>query len=450
MDTQNNEKETFRLRCVFFFLRCFIAPFVRFVWIKKVDGIEKIPKSGPVIFAFNHSSYFDFIAFLSICPRNIHYLAAEKFFDSRLWRPLMLATGQIEVRRSQKDKRFVHSQVYSYLKDGHAIGIFPEGTRAPSEHLLPVFGGVSLYATAMNVPIIPVGIEGAFYVLSRHDKFPKIKKAISIHIGDTIYLENFWKHKLNKRAHRFIADMVFRKIALLANKVYPFRTHLFHKRRKKIAVFDIDGTLIDGQSQRYFLDYLRRKKVINFSYYLKTMTWFILYRFGIVSDPKKIMSHAYNFLKGKDVSDIDKLVKDFVATDLRQHCYSKGFDLVQKNKEAGREIIFLSNMPEPILSSISALYGVSLYRGTHLEILKDNKYTGKVIGDIIYGVGKIHAIYEIFSKNDFSLKDSVGYGDHISDSFFLKTLSHPVVVNPERKMFSYAKKKKWEILYFEK
>ena len=70
-------------------LRKIMAPFVRLFWIAEVEGLHNIPKDGAIIVASNHESYFDFLCFGSISPRKIHYLAAEKFFESRLWKPLM-------------------------------------------------------------------------------------------------------------------------------------------------------------------------------------------------------------------------------------------------------------------------------------------------------------------------------------------------------------------------
>lgn len=53
---------------------------IRLIWIKRVEGMENAPKKGAFILASNHSSYFDFISIISVCPRRVYFLAGEIFF----------------------------------------------------------------------------------------------------------------------------------------------------------------------------------------------------------------------------------------------------------------------------------------------------------------------------------------------------------------------------------
>ena len=124
-------------------LKKLLGPIIRWLWVHEVEGLENIPKEGPCLIASNHESYFDFICFIAVSPRKVHYLAAEKFFKSRFWKPLMEITGQIEVDRESKDKSHVHKMVFSALKKNKMIGIFPEGTRTRDGKMLPAFTGVA-------------------------------------------------------------------------------------------------------------------------------------------------------------------------------------------------------------------------------------------------------------------------------------------------------------------
>ena len=67
----------------YWILRKIFGPVVRLLLIRRVGGLANIPKSGSAILAFNHQSFFDFICVPAIAPRNIHFLAAEKFFEHR-------------------------------------------------------------------------------------------------------------------------------------------------------------------------------------------------------------------------------------------------------------------------------------------------------------------------------------------------------------------------------
>lgn len=209
------------IEIIFFLIRKTIGLVIDWIWVREVKGIENIPLSGPAIIAFNHESYFDFLCFTSISPRNIHYLSAEKFFTHKLWRILMTFTGQIQVKRQTKDKREVHNLVFDHLSSGKIIGIFPEGTRAPTkEEMLKAFSGVAKYAFKGGVPVIPVGLKGTYDVMSRHDKKPKFIKVVNINIGEPIKLDKFRDIKLNTRAYELLTGKIMLKIAELSGKPY--------------------------------------------------------------------------------------------------------------------------------------------------------------------------------------------------------------------------------------
>lgn len=201
-----------------------VFPIVRLLWVHKVTGLTNIPRTGAAILAFNHQSYFDFIGFVAISPRPIHYLAAEKFYTKEtniIWGPIMRAMRQIRVDRKAQDKNAVYAGVYSVLSKGELVGIFPEGTRAPQdEHMLRAFPGVARFAATARVPIIPIGIRGAFTIMSRHDKRPRFKKILEFHAGEALNPEESSVYTENQ--YQRIADMVMNRISDLSGKPYPY------------------------------------------------------------------------------------------------------------------------------------------------------------------------------------------------------------------------------------
>lgn len=202
-------------------LRAIIGFFIKLIWVRKVDGRENIPKNGSVIIALNHQSYFDFLCFASISPRNVYFLTAEKFFNNRKWKLLMEITGQIKVERKSKDKEAVHSTVLSYLKNGRVVGIFPEGTRSPhSNTMLPAYTGVVKYALKAGVQIVPVGINGTYEVMSRHDERPRFKKIVDIHIGKPINFSKLQDQEVGEDEFRIKTDQVMSKISELSGRSY--------------------------------------------------------------------------------------------------------------------------------------------------------------------------------------------------------------------------------------
>jgi 1-acyl-sn-glycerol-3-phosphate acyltransferase len=202
-------------------IRKIIGPIVRWLWVGKVEGLHNIPKEGPVIIASNHESYFDFLCFSAISPRKIHYLAAEKFFKSRLWRPLMKMTGQIRVDRDHPDKSKVFSQVLSALEQGRMIGIFPEGTRSRDGKMLKAFTGIAQIALKAKVPIVPVGVKGTYEIMAPHNKFPKLNKKADFNIGEAMHFKEFHDIVHTDKHFRIVTDKVMVTIGDLCGKGYP-------------------------------------------------------------------------------------------------------------------------------------------------------------------------------------------------------------------------------------
>lgn len=203
-------------------LKCLLGPVIRKIWVNDVEGLENIPEKGPAIIAANHESYFDFLCFLAVSPRKVHYLAAEKFFENPLWKPLVHLTGQIKVDRRQHDKTRAFDLVCSALSQGRLIGIFPEGTRSPDGKLLRGYTGVAKFALKANVPVIPVGITGTYDIMSRHDRFPRFNRKARIKIGKPLHFEGFNEKIHNPDHFRDVTDTIMQQIARLAGKEYRY------------------------------------------------------------------------------------------------------------------------------------------------------------------------------------------------------------------------------------
>ena len=93
----------------------------------KIIDKKNIPKDGGVILAGNHRHIFDPCMPILSTKRPVHYMAKKEYFDGKFaW--FFKATGCIPVDRSKKDEHATHDAL-EVLNEGHALGLFPEGTR---------------------------------------------------------------------------------------------------------------------------------------------------------------------------------------------------------------------------------------------------------------------------------------------------------------------------------
>jgi 1-acyl-sn-glycerol-3-phosphate acyltransferase len=204
--------------------RFFLTPIIRFIWIKSHTNIHHIKKhtKGGLI-ASNHQSFFDFLCLVSVTNKNIHFLSAETFFHHKVWRILMIITGQIKVDRNAHDKSDVHQAVKTHLSKNHLVGIFPEGTRSPSStDMLKAFTGVARYALEHGVPVIPVGIKGAHEIHNKHSKKLSFKKSVEIVVGEPMVFSYTVDAHKDKQILEEITAKIMKEIARLSGKNYPY------------------------------------------------------------------------------------------------------------------------------------------------------------------------------------------------------------------------------------
>jgi 1-acyl-sn-glycerol-3-phosphate acyltransferase len=205
---------------LYVFLRYLIAPIIRRVWVHSVEGLENIPTRGPIIIASNHESYLDFLCFWAISPRKVQYLAAEVFYKSKFWRPIMIATGQIKVDRQNKDKEKAKEQAHYILMNKGVLGVFPEGTRTRSGEMGKAYIGVTRIAIKAQVPIVPVGIIGTYEAWPAHRKLPRFKKCKIKIDKPIIHHEHFDKEHVEESLLRHLTDELMLVISNLTGKEY--------------------------------------------------------------------------------------------------------------------------------------------------------------------------------------------------------------------------------------
>ncbi len=218
---------------------------------------------------------------------------------------------------------------------------------------------------------------------------------------------------------------------------------------REIVFFDLDGTLIEGQSQLAFLRFIRKKKLLNNSAFLKILVGFLFYKLGIVPNPKGPLEYFFSLtpITASSYPQMDKLADDFVEHILVEYVYPEGREIIRKHKEAGRLVVLVSGTLDTITSRIAYLLGIDEVISTELE-RGSKHYLAKIIGNAVYGEEKVSRIKKYCEEKGSSLDTAWAYGNHQSDLPMLKAVGHPTAINPDWKLRSYAKKHNWPVLCF--
>lgn len=217
---------------------------------------------------------------------------------------------------------------------------------------------------------------------------------------------------------------------------------------KKIAIFDIDGTLIKGQSQEYLIKYLFVIHWINIGRYWVIIFWFIMYKIFYIKSINLIIEYAIKPIKGIKKTEIDKLFDKFFNEKLIPLIYENSKDLISHLRTHGYEIVLLSSAIEPIVYRFAKYFNVDNYISTRIE-LDNNVYTGKIIGEPIYSMAKAKEFRRFLDEKCYNKPYTISFADHYSDKNLLMSTNYPVAVNPDSKLTKFAKKNNWDVLYLE-
>ncbi|NNN34924.1 1-acyl-sn-glycerol-3-phosphate acyltransferase [Streptomyces sp. S3(2020)] len=152
------------------------------LWKPRVLGAWKVPATGPVIFAVNHSHAVDGPMVMGVAPRPTHFLIKKEAFVGPL-DPFLLGIGQVKVDRSGTDRTAI-TQALDVLSAGGVLGIFPEGTRGEGD-FAALRAGLAYFAVRSGAAIVPVAVLGSSERRGRLVKaLPPLRSRVDVVFGD--------------------------------------------------------------------------------------------------------------------------------------------------------------------------------------------------------------------------------------------------------------------------
>ncbi len=152
------------------------------LWKPRVLGAWKVPASGPVILAVNHSHNVDGPMVMGTAPRPTHFLIKKEAFVGPL-DPFLTGIGQVKVDRSTADRTAI-TRALDVLTAGGVLGIFPEGTRGEGD-FASLRAGLAYFAVRSGAPIVPVAVLGSTDRPGRLIKgLPALRSRIDVVFGD--------------------------------------------------------------------------------------------------------------------------------------------------------------------------------------------------------------------------------------------------------------------------
>ncbi len=129
-----------------------------------LEGLELVPKSGPLLLCSNHVSNYDPLLLGATVPRLMHAMAKAELFRNPLLARYLRACNVFPIRREEADAAALRTAL-NVLKDGGVVVLFPEGHRSHGARMRPFSRGAGYLARRSGAPVLPCAIWGTERVL---------------------------------------------------------------------------------------------------------------------------------------------------------------------------------------------------------------------------------------------------------------------------------------------
>jgi 1-acyl-sn-glycerol-3-phosphate acyltransferase len=183
------------------------------VGLFKVEGQEHVPPNGPIVVCPNHFGTLDPPMVPAFLPRaDLWSMAKSEYFRKPFTRWLFTAYHAFPVVRHTADRAALRRS-FDLLKAGHALVIYPEGTRIDAGVLAPPEPGAGFIAQRCACPVVPVALVGTAECLPKGAKWPR-RVPVSVRFGKPFVVLN-QRPNGSRVSHEEAADAIMLEIALL-------------------------------------------------------------------------------------------------------------------------------------------------------------------------------------------------------------------------------------------
>jgi len=216
------------------------------------------------------------------------------------------------------------------------------------------------------------------------------------------------------------------------------------------AFFDVDNTLVQGSSLVHFGRGLAARK-----YFRYGDVWKFIYaqaKFQLTgrensADVAEGRRKALAFIEGRSVEELSTLCEEIYDEIIAGKIWDGTRAMAQMHLDAGQQVWLVTATPKNLAEIIARRLGLTGALGTVAESA-DGVFTGRLVGDILHGSGKAHAVRALAVREGLNLKRCTAYSDSINDVPMLSLIGTAVAVNPDSDLRDVARERGWEIKDF--
>ena len=214
----------------------------------------------------------------------------------------------------------------------------------------------------------------------------------------------------------------------------------------ELLIFDLDNTLLAGDSDRNWGIFLAEQKVVESSYLDESEKFYNNYYDGSL-DIDGFLSFCLKPLIENDMSYLLELRKQFIEDKIKPIITELGREIINQAIEDGKTVIIATATNDFVTRPIADLFNVRTLIATEFEVI-NQKFTGKVLNTPCFREGKVSKVKKWVDDNNFDLSKASFYSDSFNDLPLLEKVKYPVIVDGDDKLLEIGKNRNWDCISF--
>ena len=210
-----------------------------------------------------------------------------------------------------------------------------------------------------------------------------------------------------------------------------------------IAIFDLDYTLLEGDSEALWSQFLFEKGLVGEEFLQQIQDYYRDYEQGSL-DFFKYEEYLLDSLTRHSMHTLIPIRDEYLER-IRLILRPSMLERVQWHRSQGHTLLLVTATNRLLAEPIAAILRFQNLICTQVKRLKDS-YTNKVEGIPAFGAGKVQLVDQWLAGHALTLEGSWGYSDSHNDLPLLKRVANPVAVSPDDKLRAYALEHAWEII----
>ena len=212
-----------------------------------------------------------------------------------------------------------------------------------------------------------------------------------------------------------------------------------------LAIFDLDNTLIAGDSDHSWGEFLVSQNIVDPQKYKEMNDKFYTdYESGCL-DIFAYLEFSVEPLTRLSMERLQSLHKQFMRDVINPMKLKRAEDVITRHRQAGDRLLIITSTNRFIVEPICKSMGIDEIIATDLEII-DGKYSGKVQGTPTFQEGKVERFNQWLEEQKESSDGSYFYSDSINDMPMLLKVAHPIAVDPDSALRKVAESRQWKII----